>query len=741
MVFLESFIQLGLYLILLTPLLYSFHFIAPFIAPKVLAFQVLTDLVVCASVSLSLLRIRHRDSVAAGSLSLQQLVLPLALFIYLCYSVVTAFFSIDPGRSLWDSIEQQNGLILQTHFFAWMVVLAWFYRRRAESVSLDKLAPKARKHKAQSLPGKARSFHSYLRFSFWISTAVAFSAVYQWLEQQYPQLGLIPDSVQREIGGRVAGVFGNPTFLGPYLLFHFFYGLYLITRPFHSGKSAPAEGFSHLPKHGSKRGFQGIKTLLVLFALCIIVVSIILGQTRGVILGLAAGMVIAALSLAVNRSIARPIKASAIVVLILAIVGPVIALQFADAKIINHIPFLKRIAETSAEDPNVAMRLILWKNTLRGFVNNPLIGCGTNNLYYELNKHYDPVLASLAPSLVTQDKPHNAYLEVLAEKGIFGTMLYLALIIAAARSLLLMRDRYLAYFLFGGFSSHLIANVFAFNSFGSLFGVFLFLTPLVLSDLEATPDNSVKFHELRKEKKWFMRAVQKASALCAIALSVWSLYLNAQIGMANQGYFSARLAFKYDPNMGMIYYEEAFRHHSPYEMREKLYCTRSAVENLANNKINVDPVGCLRRVERYISEVAPAYPDDPLVFMTLADEYRYIGDNIKEEVLSKQVAFGNAETFALRALELSPNNQDAVSILSQIYLQLNQPARARELNRRMLAAYPESPIGHWFIGLSLYQDQKVEEAKREIEEALKLGFTPSGETQRQQMIEIIGEQE
>jgi hypothetical protein len=738
----NNLIQWALYLILFTPLLVFTGFSHPFTTTKALAFQVLVDFVLCVAAVLILTGARRQDSVNHENVTLRRILLPFMVLVYLGYSLAAALFSIDPGRSLWDSIEQQNGLVLQLHFAAWMCVLVWFYRGRKEIEKAVDPRRKSDKHRSKQGAGEVYPLSRYLELSLWVSAGVAISAIYQWLEQRFHIFGLLPASLLKVFGGRVGGVFGNPMLLGPYLLFHFFYGLYLLTRPFHAMKSETgAGGDSRSSKGLAAPGLRSPKTVFILPVLFLIVFSILLGQTRGVMLGLAAGSVVAAILLALSRSVARPIRLAMGIALVLMVIGSTLFLGFRDAGFVQRIPALKRVAGTSTTDPTLIVRLIVWKSAIKAFRSNPLLGCGVNNAYYALNRFYDPVLASYDRSFsVGYDKVHNAYLEVLAERGMVGALLYLVMLGAAVTSLRSMRDRYLAFFLSAAFVSYLASNIFAFDGFGALFGLFLFLTPLALSDLQIRA-GGFESKEMWFCKERFRNATQKAATACLLVVAGWSLLLNLQMGIASQGYQSARNAFGYDPNLGMSYYEDAFRTFSPYRTREKLYCLKLAVENLINGNIGADPLGCLRRVERYATDISQAYPMDPMIFMTLADAYSHLGYNINEKILPKRAAFEKAEMFGSRALALSPNHQEAAMILGRTYLYLNQPARAVDLNRRMVDAAPSLPVRRWLLGLSLFENKQAAEAGLEIGKALQMGFRPDEGPQKNRAIEILGEKE
>jgi O-antigen ligase len=74
------------------------------------------------------------------------------------------------------------------------------------------------------------------------------------------------------------------------------------------------------------------------------------------------------------------------------------------------------------------------------FTSRPLLGVGLNNFSY-LYQDYTKTLG-LAPS-ATQRSPHNLYLEVAAEQGVIGLIVFLTMIALAFRAVLRTRRRFI----------------------------------------------------------------------------------------------------------------------------------------------------------------------------------------------------------------------------------------------------------------------------------------------------------
>ena len=724
---LKGIIRWGLYLIVLTPLLFSTRLISPFLTAKVLAFQGLVDVVVGAVAGLYLLKMRREGQGATMSFLPGRWPLLGALAIYLGYALLTAFFGVDLNRSLWGIVDRQDGLILQLHFLVWLAVLAWFYHNRGVT-GIPNQPPKPKKKANRPPSSVLQDFHFYLKLSFWVSAVVAITVIYMWLELHFKLLGLVPDSVKRPFQGRVGGVFGNPAFAGPYLLFHFFYGLYLLSQFVRAKLDVSASGNSHPRqlRNGSIRWTA--QATWIAIAQFMILGALLLGQIRGVLLGLVSGFIIVAVCIVFNGSMAPRLRIAAAVFVGVFIVGSLAIWQLRDTAFAKSVPFMKRLTQTSFTELSVSSRLMAWQSAISSIRDRPLMGLGQNNVYYGLSTYYNPALVQFDPDetqphLTWYDKSHNAYLDLLAEKGIVGAVLFLVLIVVTARSLWLLKDRYLAFFVSGSLISYLVSNFVAFDSFGSYFGLYLFLTPLLLSDYEKKPSNREPVHiaPTKGGKSGAMMArllgaLRKPAAIFVLLLSICGLYINIETGIAGIGYQDAQQRFAQEPFLGLRTYEVAFQHYSPYQKREMLHCAILTMETVLNKRPLYDPMGSVGRALQWAQEAAAAFPRDVSIFISLADICNNLGLYVDKSFLDK------AEYFGKRALELSPKRQEATFCLGRTYVLRNEAPRAVDLNKRMVSDYPAYPLAHWFLGLSLIADGKRDEARQEIQKALNLGF-------------------
>jgi len=703
---LVRFIHLGLYLTLLTPLLVWSGFLQPYITAKVLGFQILVELMAAAWILAFL-----TGSPGRGRASLLFSPLFVALAGFLAYSLLTACFSVDLSLSLWGLIDRQDGLVLLLHFLVWAALLAWFCR----GTEADAEKPIA------ILSGKGNVL-AFMYFSYWVSIAVALSVL---SGSQVSAKGVVQPLLDMLTSPlRPGGAFGNPLALGPYLTFHFFWGLYFLMTGIPSNRLKAKFTDSVLGKV-----FRYAAAVALMAGEILLVLVLAAGQTRGVLLGFIAGNVALAVWFMFRVAGRKAVKVWGTVLLLCAVLALPVLYHYRDSGLVSRIPLLRRMTHLSAaENISTSVRLMSWNSALRGFWDHPLFGWGTNNIYYTLNKYYDPRHIRVSPNLRDNledtwfDKSHSFFIDVLVERGVLGLLFYILLLAVIARSLWRMRDRPLAGCLAAGLAAYLISNAVAFESFGSLMGFFMTVA-CILSLGEPEPLARLQSwftrqpRDVRTRKKQAVQARKRPILALTLLLAVpaAALYMTVETAIANHKYVQARSVFAQDPAVGTSIYIDAFAHFSPYEAREKLNCAYLIVNSVINKRQVSQAFDAGMLIMRLTAEALEAHPQDAAFYMILNDIYNGLTLYVNREFAQQ------AEIFGRRAVELSPNRQEAIFQLARTYVIRKEPGRAVDLNRRMLQS-ADFPFGHWLLGLSLLENKQREEAKQEIRKAIGMGY-------------------
>ncbi len=290
------------------------------------------------------------------------------------------------------------------------------------------------------------------------------------------------------------------------------------------------------------------------------------------------------------------------------------------------------------------------------------------------------------------------------------------------RSLRRLADRRLAVCLAGAIISYLISNTFAFDNFGSFFGFFMTIACIAslgnheaIEWLRRRPDRKRNTAKSAQKKTTRVPGFPAIRILVVMILLAAGIYLQAEIAVASYEFAVARAACTQDLAMGVSWYVDAFGRFSPYAGREKLTGISLIVKSVLTKGQSSQSFDASPFVFRWTNEALAARPQDGVAYMALNDMYNNLALHLNPEFA------GPAEAFGRKALELLPNSQAAKFNLGRTYSILNQPARAVELNRRMLQDV-DFPLGRWYLGLSLLQNDQRDEAKKEIRKAVELGY-------------------
>ena len=206
--------------------------------------------------------------------------------------------------------------------------------------------------------------------------------------------------------GRIDATFGNPAYLAAYLLMHAFLAGFLLVRA------------------------GGIFARAALACACALDLAVLwLTATRGAAVGLAAGIVVAALAIASSageRASARRLAALAAALVILGSAGFVVIRH---APLVARSAMLERFAAIGPGDATVDLRFRIWRIAWQAIRDRPVLGWGQENFVLAVDRHFDPAIAHDSEWV---DRAHNLVLDWLVAGGAVGGLAYLSLFAAAA---------------------------------------------------------------------------------------------------------------------------------------------------------------------------------------------------------------------------------------------------------------------------------------------------------------------
>jgi len=291
----------------------------------------------------------------------------------LLVAYTTSFFGVDFYHSFWSTFERGDGLLTFT------LCVSYFY--------------------LVLLSADEKFVERFIRINAWIGSLTAVYVILQWL---VVTSGL-DTSLFVPANGRVGGTMGNAAFLAAYL-----------------GMTLCITGTARRFYTGEWRRYLYIGAVFQMIA-------ILLAATRGTLLALLVVAGVALVYLAWKGSGEKRVYARRGLVMLLLVTGLFIGFRNS----LSEIPFepISRLASISLTDATVSSRLFVWSNVLRETKEHLFAGYGAEHVDVLFNRVYDPSVLSEE----WFDRSHNAFLDYLVQFGVFGLLLYLALIGALVR--------------------------------------------------------------------------------------------------------------------------------------------------------------------------------------------------------------------------------------------------------------------------------------------------------------------
>ncbi|MDP3993624.1 MAG: O-antigen ligase family protein [Candidatus Doudnabacteria bacterium] len=348
------------------------------------------------------------------------------LVILTVFFIVIASISSALGgnfyQSFWGDVERGEGIILWLHLLALLVILT-------------------------SVVRSERAWAGLLDTSLGVGILMGLFG----FGQAFGLKGLLATS-----GSRVDATLGNAAFFGTYLLFQIMFALYLF----------------------KYRGARGLKIYYLALAAAFAVL-IPMTQTRGALIGLVAGIFLAApLLYWLNRD-KKSVRYGSIAG-VLAILIAVGFLYFSrERPFVQENSVLRRMTSISTQEKTAQTRLLTWKAAWNGWREKFLLGGGVDNFDVVFNKNFPAVFYEDPGSVVWYDRAHNVVLDRGATTGILGLLVFLALFIYPAYYFwkMALRDRERSFYgvLFLSFlAAYLIQDLFIFESIATY--IILFFT-------------------------------------------------------------------------------------------------------------------------------------------------------------------------------------------------------------------------------------------------------------------------
>lgn len=378
-------VKIGLFLTLLTPLIYSPITISISVFSAAIFFRILVEII--AFFWIILLFINRRAYLPRLSPIL------FTLIIFVTSMTVSSLLGFNPMRSFLGTLSRQEGLLTYFHLLLFFSVLSGVMKKPEDWLKL-------------------------LRTSVIISIPVALAGISQFFSTNiFKGIGCLPPECWR-----ISATMGNSGFYGNYLVVVIFVALFLATTEI-------------------RKGWKG----LAVFLLILNGILLAINGTRAAWVGTGFGVMVFGIGWLLwiwkGSFSKRFIKiAGGIILGIGLLTGALLIFQkdrFKDNIILERSRDL--ISDImNHENP----RLPLWQVGIKAWKEHPFLGSGLESYMMYYDRFYEPRFQLYrVPEMENFDRAHNVYIDMLAMGGLLGLLSYLAIVVAAVMTIIKERKQ------------------------------------------------------------------------------------------------------------------------------------------------------------------------------------------------------------------------------------------------------------------------------------------------------------
>jgi len=592
---------------------------------------------------------------------------------------VCTFTGVNPALSFWGNLEHMGGVFQLTH-----LLLLYFY-----VLLICRLGNRWR--------------DLLLTLALVAAVLVAANGILGGLG--------VPTPTHELSSPRIGSTLYNPDYLGAYLVVPLFIAAFL-----------------------ALTSNRQMARVLYASADIVVAVALYMSGTRGALVGLVIGALVAALIFL--RLTSRTTLKRVGFGVILAGLATVVAL-FA---LSSHLPsgsVLHRVFTLGDDDTR--SRLLNWGIALKGYPAHPIFGVGPENYYYVSNLYYNPSIYPYDPSYLA--RPHNYFLELLDTAGPLSVVLYLAVVAFAARAVAraYRASRVgLAGFtvLIGALVAYPVQMATLFTTvsgdlmFFALLGIACHLgeaTVATASAADTAPVPSTDAAETARRSRGSPPVAQRwawFTAILAGAAAVSAVYFaNISPWQAATSTAHAEAISSSDPVQAAADYDQAMAVATNFDRSDLALSFADFASNLAESAGTGD-LQQLAQQELNISislstEITTQDPTNARNWIDLANDFvaQAIASNVGGSL-------GAAQSALAQATQLEPSRPEPQLLQSDILIFENQLPAAETQLRQLTATFPTIERAAQRLSGVLQLEGHTADAVFWLERAEKLGYVP-----------------
>lgn len=358
-------------------------------------------------------------------------------------------------------------------------------------------------------------------------------------------------------------------------------------------------------------------------------------------------------------------------------------------------------------------RLLSWQITWQAIKEKPIFGWGPENFYIGFEKYYAPLDQSLQKAW--WDKPHNIFLDIWVNYGIFTFLLYIFfwvfIIYKLQKSKYTSQDRKRIIMIHGiqaMFIGYLIALFFNFDSFPTLFISFFFIG-YSLHLLSTEGENK----EIIFQSKNFL-SKKPTAIIFIVILTIFGflgclkpLYLNEQIAYA-ENLIKQNKCDKSISTIDYVWQNAGIL---------KSYAGFSYADFLKNcgGRDNSEIKYSQKAMEVLQTSIKlrPNY-SRAWIYMGSFKNVLAAREEKPENVNAKAL---EARSYLQKALELSPKRQEIYDEFGKNYLLIKDYIGLEQIAKDCIKIDSSQGMCYWYLGVAQIFQGKQEEGKQNIEES------------------------
>lgn len=565
-------------------------------------------------------------------IKIQQPLILLPLFLLLAYLAFSLFFSNDLATSWFGSYQRQEGFLSWFFYILWSLLLVIYLSLYSK---LEKFSKINLFLKVISISGALVSLYALCQLLGW--------DFWQWQEAA-------------KITGRAFSTLGQPNYLACYLVLILPLSAYL--------------GFT-------ARKIKSKVLWLAIFSLEII--ALIISGSRATFFSF---LLVSGLFL--FWFLKRRKKFTFSKGLVILGLGMVFLVSFVGLLAIKSPTRLSQLSDFKTGSTSV--RLNLWQDGFKLFLNKPLFGYGLENQADAYLKYYKINDALYSSPNVSNDRAHNLILDILLSSGLFGLSFFVYFIYQIIKGLLRLSKESefstLAIFLIWSLTTYLVSLLFNFSVITTNV-YFWFLIGLSLS----LSEKNIFLINLRPFKNNLKSSIL---IVTAFLLFIWGLnlenkafqaeyyYQKILVAVTSNEYFSALTLKEYlDDTKPNEVLRDYYNNNLSLRLLEKLpsinnksdlsvvlnylsinsdNLSDSRFENMFVKAFSFGALGRIYQADKLFTELAGISPELPKIYSAWGDVYLFNRDP-KNAMLKFQLALAKIPDYQNTAISLQQKNR------------------------------------------------------------------------------------